>query len=214
MSETHSGAGSPGRVIVDLFTTLDGVAQATGRWRSEMNAKETAARCAEALSEVRERLVSHGVEPERLAELVPAHRRFLVARPARMHPLGAVWRLGVLLLSADEDPPVLYATGRVTRAAERGRPNYQSASREERREIAAAAVRGGYAIGTRVNFDATRIPLDPDGIAGLSDDAPVGVFGDELRVRWRADAPLDPAPSLEAYLAERAELLINPPEGS
>lgn len=180
----------------------------------EPDARAIAARCAETLSGVRKKLSAYGIEPESLAELVPARRRFLIKRPARMRPLGKAWRLGVLLLAADDESPALYAAGRTTRSAERGRPNHQSTSREERREIAAAALRSGYPIGTTVHFDARRIPLDPAGIVGLPDGSPVGVFGDELRVRWRTGAPLDPALTLEMYLVERAGFLLDPPEGA
>ncbi|MGK0715008.1 hypothetical protein [Leucobacter sp. W1153] len=185
------------------------------------------------------RLQDDGVEPEALAEFVPAGRRWLVLpRAATMRPLGEVWRLGALLLGTDG---TLYAAGRATRAAERGRPGYQSASREERRELAAAALHGGYPAGSPVNFDAAPIRLvelvtrhdlsgdaadppvlldSPDGPGTpapaettLSGDPalPVGVWGGELRVRWRPGATLDGAATLDTYLAERVELLVNPP---
>ena len=73
---------------------------------------------------------------EGLAEYVPAgHRLLVLPRAATMRPLGESWRLGSLLLDGEGS---LYAAGRATRAAERGRPGYQSTSREQRREIAAA----------------------------------------------------------------------------
>lgn len=185
---------------------------------SEPDAQAIAERCSEALSGARDELVAHGVDPEGLAEFAPSHRRLLIARPARMLPLGRVWRLGVLLLATEDDPPALYAAGRVTRSAERGRPNHQSLSREERREIAAAALRAGYPTGAPVNYASTRIPLDTAGVAALAGEAagegPLGVFDGELRVRWRRGAPLDPAPSLASYLAERVELLVDPPQGA
>lgn len=155
--------------------------------------------------------------PEGLAELVPAGRRLLVfPRPATMRPLGEVWRLGVLLLDADGR---LYAAGRATRAAERGRVGYQSVSREERRELAAAALRGGYPEGAPVNFDVTPIALDgvdAGSAVPLGDDPelPVGYADGMLRVRWRAGAPLEGAPPLEQYLRERVDLLVDPPLGA
>ena len=109
----------------------------------------------------------------------------------------------------------LYAAGRATRAAERGRPGYQSASREERREIAAAALRGGYPVGTPVNYDAVPIPIATvvhDDSAAT--DGPVGMSGGALRVRWRPGASLDGAPTLQTFLAERVDLLVNPPLGA
>lgn len=152
------------------------------------------------------------VEPEALAEFVPEGRRLgVLRRPASMRPLGEAWRLGVLLLGTDAR---LYAAGPATRAAERGRPGYQSLSREERRDIAAAALRGGYSAGAPVNFDAEPLPEDDAGLLALGDDAPIGVEAGDLRVRWRAGAPLVGAPTLERYLAERVALLVDPPLGA
>lgn len=176
------------------------------------------------------------VTPEALAEFVPEVRRLLVfRRPATMQPVGEVWRLGALLLDTDGG---LYALGRATRAAERGRVGYQSLSREERRDLAAAALRGGYAEGTTVNFDATPLPLTAAALQALSEDAPmrgpgsestapsaqtgttpaseppIGVHNGEVRVRWRAGAPLEGAVTLEQYVRERADLLIHPPLGA
>jgi hypothetical protein len=125
-----------------------------------------------------------------------------------MNPVGAVWRLGTLLLSADGD---LWAAGKVTRSAERGRVGYQSVSREERKDLAAAAFRGGYPIGAPVNFDATPLLRDGAFDPGASDGSPIGLEAGEVRVRWRVGAPLVGAPTLASYLAQRAELLINPP---
>lgn len=155
------------------------------------------------------RLQAAGVAPEALAEYVPAGRRFgLLPRPATMRPLGEVWRLGSLLLGTDGR---LYAAGRATRAAERGRVGYQSVSREERRDLAAAALHGGFPVGAAVNFDAVPVPNDEAELRGQGPDFPLGVSGGELRVRWRAGAPLEGAATLEQYLAERVELLIHPP---
>ena len=152
------------------------------------------------------------ITTEALAEYVPAGRRFgLLPRPATMLPLGEVWRLGVLLLGTDAR---LYAAGSATRAAERGRPGYQSLSREDRREMAAAALHGGYPIGTSVNYGAILLPAEDDRLRALDESAPIGIHDGELRVRWRAGTSLVGAPSLERYLAERAELLLRPPLGS
>lgn len=151
------------------------------------------------------------VAQEELAEYVPSRRGFLRMKPPTMRPLGSVWRLGSLLLDADG---ALFALGHATRAAERGRPGYQSVSREERREIAAAALRGGYAAGTEVNYDAVPIPLDsasPETVLTLASELPVGFDSGEVRVRWRVGAPLSGAPTLEAFLHERVDLMIDPP---
>lgn len=171
-----------------------------------------AARAMEACAATALALASAGVAPEALAEFVPAGKRLLVLpRAATMRPLGEVWRLGTLMLGTDGS---LWAAGSATRAAERGRAGYQSVSREERRDLAAAALRGGYAVGTPVNFDATPLPIDEAGVHTLSTDAPIGWVDGEIRVRWRAEAPLDGAPTLDRFLRERAALLIDPPLGA
>lgn len=157
-------------------------------------------------------LQAAGVVPEGLAEFVPERRRLLVVRrPATMRPLGEVWRLGTLLLDTDGR---LLTAGRATRAAERGRAGYQSLSREERRDIAAAALRGGYAVGAPVNYDAVPIPLDTVQLERAGEDQPLGLHAGAVRVRWRQGAPLEGAPTLEQYLSERVELLIHPPLGA
>lgn len=153
-----------------------------------------------------------GAPPEALAEYVPEARRLLMfPKPATMRPIGEAWRLGSLLLDTDGG---LWAAGRATRAAERGRAGYQSLSREERREIAAAALRGGYAAGSPVNFDAHRLSLDEGWLRAQGPDSPVGLAGGEVRVRWRAGAALDGAPTLEQYLRDRVALLVDPPLGA
>lgn len=132
-------------------------------------------------------------------------------KPRTMRPIGEVWRIGPLLLTESGE---LYGLGQATRAAERGRPGYQSVSREERREIAAAALRGGYAVGESVNFDAEPIPLAAASVetrAALFGAGPVGYASGEVRVRWKADAPISGAPALGKFFADRADLLINPP---
>ena len=80
--------------------------------------------------------------------------------------------------------------------------------------MAAAALRGGYAAGKPVNFDAVPLPLDAAALGALTSDSPLGISGGEVRVRWRAGAPIDGAVTLEEYLRARAELLINPPLGA
>lgn len=164
--------------------------------------------CAEAIEALR----SAGVTPEALALFVPEGRRFLILpKAATMQPLGEAWRLGSLLLDTSG---TLWAAGRATRAAERGRPGYQSESREERRDFAAAALHGGYPQDTAVNFDARQLPIDGHSVQTLSAEEPIGWADGEIRVRWRAGAPLAGAPTLESYLRERVELLVHPPLAS
>ncbi len=81
---------------------------------------------------------------------------------------------------------VLLRTGRVVRVAGTDRRRSVVADTiTERHELARAARRGGYAEGETVNFDARPVDLAASGV-----------------------------PDLEAYLAERAELLIHPPQGA
>lgn len=77
----------------------------------------------------------------------------------------------------------LLATGRAVRVANTERMrSVVAASITEHHELARAAARGGYRLGETVNFDAR--PVDPER-PGIDD--------------------------LEAYLADRAELLLHPP---
>ncbi|MGO3146044.1 MAG: hypothetical protein ACTIJ6_00020 [Leucobacter sp.] len=180
----------------------------------------------EAITSAQRQLREAGVQPEALAEFVPERRVLFVKRPATMTPLGEVWRLGTLLLSAESvrmpgdarasthQQSVLYAARHTTRAAVRLHRGNQSISREERRDIAAAALAGGYAAGTTVHFDAQPIFLEPHVLRELSPEYPLGVAEGELRVRWRAGAPLDGAPAFSEYLAERVSLLTDPPDGA
>lgn len=158
-------------------------------------------------------LQAAGIVPDALAEYVPERGSFLWRRKATMNPLGKTWRLGTLLLATDG---ALYAHGRSTRAAERGRPSFQSESREERREIAAAALQGGFAVGTPVDFDAVLMMSaagEPVDFSPTPRELPLGLAEGEVRVRWRAGASLAGAQTLAAFLAERVGLLIDPPFG-
>lgn len=157
-----------------------------------------------------------GVPTEALAAFAPERRVALVRRRAKMRPLGEVWRLGTLLLSPGTNggAPELFVAGRTTRSAVRPHPSNQSVSREERRDIAATAFLSGYAEGTVVHFDAVAVPLDDAGLLALDPSQPLGVVDGEIRVRWRAGAPLAGAQLLSAYLNERVDLLVNPPQGA
>lgn len=169
----------------------------------------------EAVRQAGERLRAAGVDPEALATYVPERRKLLIKRRATMLPVGHVWRLGSLLVGADGAAiPSLFVAGRATRSAVRPHPGNQSVSLEERRDLAAAALHGGFPAGTSVNFDAIEVPLTEEALTGLAPELPLGVVGGELRVRWRAGAALDGAQTLAAYLDERVELLAHPPQGA
>jgi hypothetical protein len=153
------------------------------------------------------RLAAGGARDEALARFVPGRRVLgFPARPA-MKPLGRVWRLGVLLLAPDGTP---YATGAITRAIEPGHPGHVAVSAEQRREMRAAAHRGPFAEGETVDYDAAPIDLTPDALRATT--GPLFLRGGRLLVRWSASAPDDAAAPFERYLAERADLLLHPPE--
>ncbi|QTX06189.1 hypothetical protein G127AT_06445 [Agromyces archimandritae] len=146
-------------------------------------------------------LAEAGARDEALAEFVPERRRYSIRRRAKMRPIGRVWRLGVFLLARDG---TLLAAGPTTRAVPPGHPNYQSASGEERRAYRAAAFQGPFERGEVVNFAAR--PLEPVDAA-----SPLTIVGGEPLVRWSPGAA--PAP-FDAYLAERVDLLVHPPDGA
>jgi hypothetical protein len=173
---------------------------------------ETIERARRACRDAAAQLSSAGVDHEALAEYIPPKRALLRMRPATMRNLGVVWRLGPLLIS---DSGSLLVAGKLTRSAERGRPSYHSISREERREIAATALRSGYAAGTAVNYAAVPILLDQiTDTAGEATAAckataasPIMFTAGEFRVRWNPNAAIQTSPTLEAFLAERVALL-------
>ncbi|WP_139415991.1 hypothetical protein [Agromyces laixinhei] len=150
----------------------------------------------------------HAARDEALAEYVPERRTFGVRRAARMTPIGRVWRLGVLLIDAEGR---LFATGRVVRAERPARRSTPAAAIAEQRGYAAAAVKGGFAEGETVNFGA--VPVDPVGLVRSGASGPLVVVGDELFVRWSPTQPGALA-ALDGYLADRIELLTNPPAGA
>lgn len=161
-----------------------------------------------ACSEAAATLIRAEVAPEALAEYVPPRRAFLHTKSATMRSLGKVWRLGSLLL---DDAGALYAAGQATRAAERGRPSYQSESRELRREIAAAALRGGFALGTPVNFNATPIEWNEAALSDPAPECPIGIAAGTVRVRWRPESTLADSGTLVDFLSDRVGLLVSPP---
>ncbi|SIN85982.1 hypothetical protein [Agromyces cerinus] len=163
---------------------------------------------ADAGSAAARELGEHTARDEALAEYVPERRALGVPRAARMTPIGRVWRLGVLLVDADGR---LFATGRVVRAERPVRRSTPAAAIAEQRAYAAAAAKGGFAEGETVNFGA--VPVDPAELVRAGASGPIVVAGDELFVRWSPAQP-DALTPLDRYLADRVELLANPPSGA
>jgi hypothetical protein len=153
-------------------------------------------------------LVSAAARDEALARFVPARRVLLVGRKPALIPIGRVWRLGVLLLDRDA---TVYATGRTTRAVNPLYPGYQSVSAEERRGYRAAAFRGPFEPGETVNFDAPALQLGVESLRAAS--GPMLLRDGTVLVRWAATLDAATVP-LDAYLAERVDLLLHPPEGA
>jgi hypothetical protein len=148
-------------------------------------------------------LADAGVPDEALADFVERKRLLGVARAPVMQPRGRVWPLGVLLLERDG---TLHATGTVTRAVPEGYPGYQSPGVEVRRGYRAAAHNGRFVEGDTVNFDTAAIPLEELG----PESTPLFLDGATVRVRWNRTHPSQSRP-LDAYLADRVSLLVDPP---
>jgi hypothetical protein len=144
-----------------------------------------------------------GVADEALADLVQPRKVLFVARQPVMVPRGRVWPLGVLLLDRDGG---LYATGTITRAVPAGYPGYQSPGLEVRRGYRAAAHAGKFVEGDTVNFDTAAIDLER--LDATS--APLLIDDGRVLVRWNATFPGQTRP-LDAYLADRVGLLVDPP---
>jgi hypothetical protein len=138
-------------------------------------------------------------------------RRLLgISRAPRIERRGAAWHLGVLLLTDD----TVLATGDVVRARHEARRGYAAASQRQRAELQAAASRGGFAEGETVHLGWQVLDLDALAPAGAGGAAASTVLIDVdgvPSVRWSpAGAPMP----LEAYLAERVALLLEPPAGA
>jgi hypothetical protein len=157
-----------------------------------------------------ERLTAAQARTETLAELLISRRIGPFRRAPKFFRLGEVWRLGVLMLEADGDGDArLFATGSVTRAADPRHPNLTSVSGEERRAVREAARKAGFGVGQTVNFDARPLPLDDT--LGTAD--PLVLRDGVLLVRWNSGSP-DSLAGFAPYVAERVELLVDPPDGT
>lgn len=140
-----------------------------------------------------------------LGELVVPRRFAGLGRSPRIEPRGHAWHLGALLIGDDD----VYATGTVIRAREEVRRGYTAESQHERAALAAAAWRGGFPEGAVVHIDWQ--PVDLAALAHGAASGPLAVRDGVPVIRWSASA--DPR-SLDAYLAERVTLLLEPPTGS
>ncbi len=154
-----------------------------------------------AVTQAVSRLAASGARDEILAAAV--HRRL---RGDTFVEIERVWRLGVLLLGRSG---TLYATRTTFRIDELTFDNHQSNLAATRRQQRAAALRAGFAPGETVNVDAKPIVLDA-ALAGS--DGPVILKTGGLQVRWSPSS--DVLVPIEAYLAERVELLADPPAGA
>lgn len=140
------------------------------------------------------RLSASGARTELLVEWRPGRRLGPIRRPDVIAPIGRVWRLGVLLLEPDG---TLRRTGEVIQAQTPRFDNHQSNRAAGRRELRVALERSGVSAGETANVDATPVAL-----------------ADVLEVSWNGSG--DPATlvPLPAYLADRTELLADPPGGA
>ena len=153
-------------------------------------------------------LRSADARQETLAELASERRVLGIPRPARMTPIGRVWRLGVLLL---DEAGGAWDTGRVVRAERAARKSITAEAVAEQRAYRAAAAKGGIAEGETVNFDAS--PIDLDELARVGTSGPFVHRDDEVLVRWSPAQP-DALPAWCVARAHRVDLLAHPPQGA
>ncbi|MDP4333547.1 hypothetical protein Q7F20_09200 [Curtobacterium sp. A7_M15] len=162
------------------------------------------------LDDAARRLRDADVPDEALGEYVEPKAVLGIRREPTIRSLGRVWRIGALLLgSSPETDGRVWATGRITRVTEPGRSQFVSVSAEVRRAYRAAAQKGHFQPGDTVNHGATPIPLDESligsvGVLFVDDGGP--------SVRWSPTAGA--AVPLDAYLADRVGLLVDPPRGA
>ncbi|WP_144751580.1 hypothetical protein [Curtobacterium pusillum] len=150
------------------------------------------------------------VPDEALGEYVEPKAVLGIRREPTMRSLGRVWRVGALLVGSSlETGGRVWATGLITRVTDPGRSQFVSVSAEVRRAYRAAAQKGHFAPGDTVNHGATAIPLD-ESLVGSS--AVLFVDDGTPLVRWSPAGGA--AVPLEAYLADRVGLLVDPPRGA
>ncbi|MCR2802166.1 glutaminase [Microbacterium sp. zg-Y818] len=146
-----------------------------------------------------------GAPRERLGSPLTVRRVLGFARAPRVTPVGDGWHLGVLLVTDD----AVLAIGEIVRARQEVRRGYTAQSQRERAERQAAAFRGGFAEGEVVHIGWRM--LDLDAVARGEASGPLSMRDGVPSVRWSAAGGYRP---LEDYLAERIELLRQPPQGA
>ncbi len=158
----------------------------------------------EMVDAARRRLADAGVPLDALGAYATPGRIF--RRAPRVRRVGAAWRLGVLLLA--EDGRVL-SVGEVVRATDPGRRGYAAESARDRAEQRAAALRGDFAEGEVVHVGWHEVDLDA--VAAGAASGPLSGRDGTVAVRWSAAGGFMP---LEAYLADRVALALDPPAGA
>ncbi|HUH52457.1 MAG TPA: hypothetical protein VLZ31_00205 [Microbacteriaceae bacterium] len=149
------------------------------------------------------RLVQASIMPARVADFVPAKKRFFFTKKAQFVEISKAWRLGVFLISPDAE---LYCVGETTRAVPPGYPGHVSNERERRREYTKAAFQSGFPEGEVLFFNSPLVHLEagaelPSSSALLLHD---GVF----KVRWNPDVTHETAVPFASYLEEQISLQI------
>jgi hypothetical protein len=117
----------------------------------------------------------------------------------KLRAVGEVWRLGALCVALDG---AVFATGEVIVVTEPTHPNFRSQIAVERNELRRLLRRAGLPVGATAVLDAR--PLDLD-----APEPPLVATVDGLGVLWTAGGSAIP---FATYLADRVELLVNPPE--
>jgi len=161
------------------------------------------------LSWVLTQLVTFKPPFEQLGDYIEPSKFLGIQRRGRMMKVGEVWHLGVFLMGTDG---TLFRAGDTVRTEDALHTEHNSAYKAERREYAHAAFRAGYKPGTVVNFGVSRINLDVESLS--TPTGPLFVRGRNAYVRWRSGAADDEAVLFKDYMAERLELLLNPPVGA
>jgi len=136
---------------------------------------------------------------------VPTETRVATLRGAfgrvKLRAVGEVWRLGAVCVARDG---AVFATGDVLVVSEPSHPNFRSQLAVERNELRRQLRRAGIPVGATV-------VIDPRSLDLAVPHPPLVATAEGIGVEWTAGGGIIP---LEAYLAERVDLLVNPLEGA